>query len=543
MTTCHSLARAQERWRARRGRGVRGTLARCLLAGVLAAAAAGSAHAALPAVVATRDGALLGVRTAHGSVTAFKGIPFAASTAGAARWRAPQPPAPWAGLRRADHFGAECPQARRSTGPGEELPQSEECLFLNVWTPARRPTDRLPVMVWVHGGAYIFGSGARYDGWEDPSGLAAQGIVLVTLNHRLGIFGFFAHPELAAESPHHSAGNYGVLDVIAALRWVHDNIAAFGGDPGNVTLFGHSSGSGIVTILLAAPEAHGLFQRAIAESGGALGFRTPKSLAQAMAEGAAFAQRIGARTIAELRARPAQTLVSPTPGAFEPVVDGWVMPRPLYATLASGAGNAVPLVVGSTADEGQYVPSVTAQSYRQELQRRYGAAADEVLARYPAGSDEIARRSSKAVDTLEQDAILTTIADLAECHWQGEGLPRVFQYRFEHAPPPLAGAPVRQGAYHGAEIAYVFHALDGQARAWSRADRRLEQLLSGYWVNFARSGDVNGPGLPHWPSLHEQPGAVMRFGADARVSGRESATGVALLQRIYYGAPVRPCTR
>jgi para-nitrobenzyl esterase len=505
---------------------------------------AGTARAAPLGPVLTASGPLLGVASPQPSVTAFKGIPYAASTAGAARWRPPRAPTPWQTLRRADHFGAKCPQASRGLPGEDDLPQSEDCLFLNVWTPARSRNDRLPVMVWVHGGAYIFGSGANYsDGWRDPSGLAAQGVVLVTLNHRLGIFGFLAHPELAAESPHHSAGNYGVLDVIAALRWVRTNIAAFGGDPGNVTIFGHSSGSGIVTILLAAPEARGLFQRAIAESGASLGFRSPKPLAVAMAEGAAFARRIGAHDIAALRARPAESLVSPKPGAFEPVVDPWVYPRSLYRTLAARAGNEVPLLVGSTSDEGQYSPSVTALSYVEEMHRRYGAAADEVLARYPATSDEVARRSSKAVDTLEQDAILTTLADLAHCAPSHGGLPRVFQYRFEHAPPAARATDHRQGAYHGAEIAYVFHALGGEPRAWTKVDRRLERLLSGYWVNFARTGDVNGPGLPHWPSWREQEGALMRFGDDARVTGRENAASIALLQQIYYGAPLHSCGR
>lgn len=506
-------------------------------------ALSGTARAALLGPVTTDSGSLVGVASPEPSVTAFKGVPYGASTAGAARWRPPRPPTPWHTPRRADHFGAECPQVPRNMPGRDDLPQSEDCLFLNVWTPARSPTDHLPVMVWIHGGAYIFGSGANYDGWRDPSGLAAQGVVLVTVNHRLGIFGYFAHPALAEESPHHSAGNYGVLDVIAALRWVHQNIAAFGGDPGNVTIFGHSSGSGIVTILLAAPQAHGLFQRAIAESGATLGFRSPKPLAVAMAEGAAFARTVGALGIADLRARPAKSLVSPKPGAFEPVVDGWLYPRSLYQTLSAGHGDEVSLLVGSTSDEGQYSLSVTAQSYIEEMHRRYGAAAAEVLARYPATSDEIARRSSAAVDTLEQDAILTTLADLANCAPRRDGLPRVFQYRFEHAPPRQANDR-RQGAYHGAEIPYVFHALSNEPRAWTKIDRRLEHLLSSYWVNFARTGDVNGPGLPHWPSLREQPGAMMRFGENARaVTGRANASGIMLLQRIYYGAPVRQCDR
>ncbi|HTY94144.1 MAG TPA: carboxylesterase family protein [Steroidobacteraceae bacterium] len=494
--------------------------------------------------VATRSGPVVGVATVNTAVTAFKGIPYAASTSGAARWRPPQPHAPWRQPLRADHFGARCPQApsQGDTQPAQDLPTSEDCLFLNVWTPARARGERLPVMVWVHGGAFINGSGASYgDAWADASSLAAQGVVLVTVNHRLGIFGYFVHPDLVAESPHHSAGNYGLLDVIAALRWVHENIAEFGGDPANVTLFGHSSGSGIVTNLLAVPQAAGLMQRAIAEGGGSMFYRAPRTMQWALQDGVRFAHARGAATLAQLRAQPADSLVTPQPGEFEPVVDGWVYPRSLFDTLAARDGNEVPLLIGSNSDEAQPVQGATVASYLAEVHKRYGTGADQVLAAVPARTDADAPRAFKGIDMLEAEAIHTTLADLADCAPARDGLPRVYQYHFDHTPPASAGGRRLEGAFHGAELPYVFHAIEGEARAWTSIDRHLEQLITGYWLNFARTGDVNGPGLPHWPTLREQPGAVMHFSDDARLGGRVNMEGVALLQRIYYGRTVNHC--
>lgn len=490
--------------------------------------------------VITRDGPVHAAADNGTGVSVFRGIPYAATTAGSDRWRPPRPPAPWHDTVTADHFGPECPQPNSVPSLASERPQSEDCLSLNVWTPAHSRADDLPVMVWIHGGAFIAGSSASYLGWTDPAPLAAQGVVLVTLNYRLGLFGFFAHPQLVTESPHHSAGNYGLLDVVAALRWVKANIAAFGGNPHNVTIFGQSAGSEIVTILLATPGARGLFHKAIGESGASLGWRTPKSLREAQAAGVDFMQQVGAHSIAELRSMSADKLLAAVPAPFEPVVDGRVYPRSLYQSIASGHWNAVPLLVGSNADEGQYDSRMTLSTWTALVRRRYGPYADEVLARYGATTDELARAANKTLFTAEADAIESTIVQLIECHPEIRP-PPVFQYHFDHAPPGSPDSFGRSGAYHGAEVAYVFRSLEQQDRHWTDADRRLEHLLSGYWVNFARSGNVNGPGLPHWPDSREQPAAVMTFADDAVVDSRKNGAAIAFLQRIYYGRDLHSC--
>ena len=385
-------------------------------------------------------------------------------------------------------------------------------------------------MVWIHGGAFVVGSGATYPGWSDGGSLARKGVVLVTLNYRLGVLGFLAHPELTAESAHHSSGNYGLLDVIAALRWVKRNITSFGGDPDNVTIFGQSAGSEIVSILLASPPAAGLFHKAICESGGSMGFRQPALHGDVEQRGVAFGKTLSAPSLAQLRALPAEALVSATGARFEPVVDGWVYPIDLYDTLSQGKQRDVPLLVGSNGDEGQIVPSLTAEAWRAEVARRYGGSAQAVLARYPADTNEAARLSKKAHDTAQADFIASTVVSLAA----RTGKSKVFQYRFEHAPPPAPNAVARIGAYHGAEIPYVFSSLDSQQRDWTVVDREIAGLLSSYWVNFARSGDPNGESLPMWTDARRQPGSVLAI--NDRPQMREvSVSDVQFLNALDYG--------
>jgi para-nitrobenzyl esterase len=445
-----------------------------------------------------------------GAVRIFFGIPYAAAPVGDLRWKPPVPPAKWAGVRRATEFGPHCMQ-----GPiyGDMIFHdsggSEDCLSLNVWTPARTPEAKLPVMVWIYGGGFVAGttSEARQDGEH----LAQQGVVVVSMNYRLGIFGFLAHPELAKESGHNSAGNYGLLDQLAALRWVHQNIAAFGGDPANVTIFGESAGSFSVSALMASPLAKGLFQKAIGESGAAfsssglpfdpLGVREEKD---SKLVGSTF----GVQTLAELRALPAQKLLDafgkpgPAAFAFGPDVDGYFLPESVPAIFAAGKQNDVPLLAGWNHDEDSFEivfspQKPTVDSMKATAQKEFGAKAAEFLRLYPADTDAQAGRS-----------MLDFAGDrfIAWATWRWidaqstTGKQPVYRYRFDLAPPADPEGPQELGAFHSAEIEYVFGQLDSKARVrWRPQDRKLSAQMQRYWANFARSGDPNGEGLAKWP--------------------------------------------
>src|SRR5499427_3758474 len=329
--------------------------------------------------------------TSAGGVRVFKGIPFAAPPVGALRWKAPQPAIAWSGVKAADTFGAQCMQPPYPAGsPYASAPQptSEDCLYLNVWTAARG-NDRRPVMVWIHGGAWTRGSGSTptYDG----AALAKKGVVVVTTNYRLRAFGFFAHPELTKESPTHGSGNYGILDHLAALKWVQKNIAAFGGDPARVTIFGESAGSWSVNNLVATPLAKGLFQRAIGESGGQ--FSITRTLTEAEQAGAKFAEANGAASLSALRAMPAATLNGANGFQTSATVDGWVFPQDVMTIFKNGKQNDVPVIIGSNANEGSiFTPeTVTGESFKQQTERQYGPDAETVLKLYPFTSDQEAR--------------------------------------------------------------------------------------------------------------------------------------------------------
>ena len=377
---------------------------------------------------------------------------------------------------------------------------SEDCLYLNVWTAGAKAGEQRPVMVWIYGGGFTSGSGdvPVYDG----SGLARKGAVMVTFNYRVGVFGFFAHPELTAESGHNASGNYGLLDMIAALEWVHRNISEFGGDPGNVTIAGQSAGAFAVNYLMASPVAKGLFHRAIAESGAA--FLPAPPLHEAEAAGA----KLG--TIPELRAKPAQELLRPA-GASRPspIVDGYVVPEPVPAIFAAGRQNDVPLLTGWNADDGvSFGPAPTAAAFRENAQRTYGELSAAFLKAFPAASDEEAAKSQHA---LGRDQIFAW----QECAWAraqaGTGKSKIFLYYFDRTPP---GTPeqIKYGAFHSGEIAYALNTLSRWDRPWTEADRKLAHQMSSYWVNFARQGDPNGPGLPPWPAYTRGNERAMRLG-------------------------------
>jgi para-nitrobenzyl esterase len=486
------------------------------------------AAAVLPAAidepVRLDAGLVSGVPGSNPEVRVFKGVPFAAPPVGALRWKPPQPAAHWESVRKADQFSSTCTQPPR-TGTSLLLPTakrlgetSEDCLYLNVWTAAKSSRERLPVMVYIHGGGYRDGSGSAlvFDG----EALAKKGIVLVTTNYRLGILGFFAHPELTKESDYHASGNYGLMDQMAALQWVQKNIAAFGGDKNRVTIFGQSAGSGSVLALMASPLTKGLFQRAIGESGGPpMGHnRTRKD-----------AEESGAKlgTLAELRSKPAAALLAN--GGNGPIADGWFLPEDESAIFRQGKQNDVALMVGSNAEEANVLGRpVPAAQYVEQTKQRYGSIADAYLKFYPAGSEEQAKASQM---TILNDSMAWQMRTWAK--WQiHTGKAKAYLYYFTRQPPP--DAPIK-GAAHDAELYYVFHNLNLYPQQWAEWDRRLEEIISSYWVNFATRGDPNGSGVPRWAAYSESQGdRVMVLGDKVEAgSSRLEKTKLDFLESYY----------
>jgi para-nitrobenzyl esterase len=489
-----------------------------LALGLLPLAAAG-------APVKTDKGLVSGVPGRDPEVTVFRGIPYAASPAGAGRWRPPAPVAAWKGIRAADRFGASCIQQivpERKPWTKEFMTAgdvSEDCLSLNVWTAAKSPADKRPVYVFLHGGAFSEGSGAVpvYDG----EGLARKGLVVVTVNYRLGVLGFLAHRELTAESPHHASGNYGLLDQVAALQWVHRNIAAFGGDPTRVTIAGQSAGGMAVHILIASPLARGLFHRAIVESGGStvaqsgITLRSLRSLTAAEADGARFAEQKRAKSLADLRAMSWAELTAPLPGGgpmaglrFFPIVDGYLLPAPVDEIVSAGRQNDVPTLTGVNAGElvGFLGPPgpVTPERFKDEA-KRYGDLAVEFLRLYPAATAE---QATTAQSESSRDLALVSMYLWARERAKTARTP-AYLYLWDHAlPGPDA---VRFGAFHTSEVPYVMDTLDRSDRPFTDADRRIARTLSSYWANFAVTGDPNGPGLPSWPAVGDR-AEVMELG-------------------------------
>lgn len=458
------------------------------------------ASAAILDPVSTDSGLISGTTGSSREIRVYKGIPFAAPPVGQLRWRAPQPVAPWDGLRKADHFGPTCPQTRANAGSAEtQSPMSEDCLYLNVWTAAKSAQEKRPVMVWSHGGGYTMGSGdsLQFDG----EALSKKGVVLVTYNYRLGVFGFFAHPELTRESGRNASGNYGLMDLAAALRWVQKNISKFGGDPNRVTIFGVSAGAGLVANLVGSPEAKGLFQRAIAQSGAWMGIRIglPMTLSQSEAAGIKVAEAVGAKSLAELRTKSSEELLKSGRGSG-PIVDGWFIPADLSTIYSEGRQNDVDILVGSNQDEGTFFSrpgSSNADSFIKQSQQRFGALADTFLKLYPAGSNAEAEASQLASFRDELAWLMNQWARLHSARGKG----KTYLYYFTHVPPAAPGVPSK-GATHGAETSYVFQNLTPASLPWTDLDRQIADVLSSYWANFAANGNTNGKGLPVWPAIN-----------------------------------------
>jgi len=481
----------------------------------------GSAAAAGP-VAKVDGGSVEGAGPAAGStVSVFRGIPFAAPPVGDLRWREPQPAVAWSGTRQATEFAPRCmQQALYSDMMFRSPAPSEDCLYLNVWSPAqldRVPRGKLPVLIYVHGGGFMAGDGSekRYDG----AALAKQGIVVVTINYRLGVFGFFSHPELTANSPHHASGNYGLLDQAAALAWVKRNIAAFGGDPNHVTIGGESAGSIAVSALMASPLSRDQIVGAIGESGAAMQKLTPPALADAERKGEAFAQSIGTPTLAALRAMPADQLLAAQGNAhdmpFDMVIDGYFLTEPPSVTFGSGKAARVPLLVGSNSQEapgtaviGEGLPTVAA--YHAGLTRMLGDRANAVFALYPAGTD---------ADVMPMATAIASDDFLALPTWKWFDLQRqtgapTYYYYYTHVRPRFLldpGSRPAWGAVHSAEIEYALGNLDiNPIYAWTDADRKVSATMSAYWANFIKTGNPNGAGLPVWPKASLDAGKIRR---------------------------------
>ncbi|MGU3390862.1 carboxylesterase/lipase family protein [Sphingomonas sp. M1A8_2b] len=492
-------------------------------------AALASGLLAVPAIAQrarVAEGTLGGTRLATSPapasppVDAYLGIPYATPPIGALRWQPPKPAGRWSGVRKADAFGPRCTQQPLFADMRFRSPRiDEDCLTLNVWTPAgAKPGARLPVLFYIHGGGAIAGDGSelRYDG----AAMARQGIVVVTINYRLGVFGFLATPEMAAESPAHAAGNYGLLDQAAALDWVRRNAAAFGGDPARITIAGESAGSMSVSVLMTSPLTRTRFARAIGESGGVLPptFR-PKPLATAVTQGEAFARAAGAPSLAALRAMPAADLLKAQGDAHasaEFIVDGLFLTEPPIDTYAAGRAARVPLLVGSNSQEGAWTSILrdqppTVANYRAAIGKVF-ADPDALFALYPAAADA---EVPAAATALASDAFLGAST------WKWFDLHRrsrqpTYYYYFAHprppALPPLTNPDVAPiGAVHSAEIEYALGNLDtNPAYAWTADDRRISAVFQGYFAGFIKTGDPNAAGLPRWSPAAPGAGPILR---------------------------------
>jgi len=468
--------------------------------------------------VKTSSGIVEGVKAASPGVRAFRGIPFAAPPIGELRWKAPQPVRPWKGVLKASEFGPRCMQAGVFSDmifrDRADKPMNEDCLYLNVWTPAKSAEDRLAVMVWFYGGGFQAGSSSepRYDG----ENFARKGIIVVSVNYRLGVFGFFSHPELTRESRVHASGNYGLMDQIAGLRWVKQNIAAFGGDPEKVTIAGESAGSLAVSALMASPLAQGLFRLAIGESGAFFG-RPPAgsampTLGETEKTGAKFAESVGANDLAALRAKGAEDLLSAAQKdrslQFWPSVDGYVLPKDVAAIFAEGKQAHVPLLAGWNGEEASWAvvyakEKPTAHTFPQQLRTRFDDRAAEILKLYPASTDEEARKS--AIDLASDLFIVYMTWEWLEMQ-NKTGQAPVYGYVFDRTPPVAPDtrvngiSPKELGARHACEIEYVFGTLKSQPNPWESVDFKISDAMASYWANFTKAGDPNGPGLAKWPA-------------------------------------------
>lgn len=465
--------------------------------------------------VKTENGLVNGYKT--GEITIFKGIPFAAPPVGDLRWKAPQPVKNWTGVLKCEKFSASPMQSKpvpfmmwteEFITPPDNL--SEDCLYLNVWTPAKSSKEKLPVFVWIYGGGFNSGSAACavYDGEE----MAKKGIIFVSFNYRVGVLGFMAHPELTAESPNKVSGNYGLLDQIAALTWIKKNIGMFGGDPQKVTIAGQSAGSMSVCALVASPLAKGLFRGAIAESGGILNGRLG-SFSEAEKTGEAFMKKMNASNISELRKKPAADLITAGMG-FAPVAEGYVLPPDIFAAFNNGVFNDVEMMAGWVSGDGSLFGNADTDpdKYKDQAAKNYGSKASEYLKLFPGNTKEEVASSMKEVALLQFAAFPAYL-------WARLSKSNAYLYEYTHVPVDKPGFP-NYGAFHTSEVPFALHTLHMWKRPWRDIDFAVEKTMNDYWVNFVKDGNPNGKNLPEWIKYDKSSQNIMVIGDEVRsVSG------------------------
>jgi para-nitrobenzyl esterase len=517
-------------------------LSKCAAVCIASLALALPSQASNPLVIKTDQGKVQGKMSADGHARDFLGIPFAAPPVGPLRWKPPQPAAKWHGVRQATTFGSRCMQQQNYDDmlfrdPGE----SEDCLTLNVWTPAAKPKGKLPVMVWIFGGGFY--AGGTSEPRQDGEHLTGKGVIVVSMNYRLGIFGFFATSELAAEDPHHAAGNYGLMDQWACLQWVRRNIAAFGGDPDNVTIFGESAGSFAVSAQMASPLAKDLFAHAIGESGAAFAGTTlnfpPLQKAETLFED--YLHRVRSDTsLASLRAASSAEILelakreAPDKPRFGPDIDGYFLPQSVPAIYAAGNQAHVPLIAGWNQDE-----HPTKEPLQAIAVKEFGPHADEFLKLYH-GDDETGEKRA-ADDYGGDDFLVYSTWAWLEAQVKTGGKP-VYRYFLALPSPGDMFHPVSAGAFHSDDIEYVFGNLDSRRGAkWRPEDYKLSDLMQTFWTNFARTGDPNGSGLPNWPTYDGADNwQVMRLSADPGAVPDPHRDRYLFLQRVW--GDERPAT-
>jgi para-nitrobenzyl esterase len=467
---------------------------------------AGLCLAQQPAPVKVDGGLLQG--TSEDGLTVYKGIPFAAPPVGSLRWRAPQPVAKWEGVRPTKFAPGPMQGGNPPSG------KSEDCLYLNVWTPAKSESNSIPVLVWIYGGG--FNAGATSELAYSGEKLAKKGVVLVSIAYRVGLLGFLAHPELSAENPNHISGNYGLLDMIAGLKWVQKNIAAFGGDPNKVTIFGESAGGIAVSMLCVSPLAKGLFHGAISQSGGSFGpprvttfpGENLKRIADAERIGQAYVDSARVSSIAEMRKISADKLPA-IRGLAWPIIDGCVIPDDQYKLYEAGKFNDTPILVGYNSDEGaSFMPPHTPEAYISSVQTRYGKFSEDLIKAYPVGSNIV----PKTARDLVRDAAFGWHTWSWTRLQVKMGKSKAFYYYFDQHPDyPEGSLRAGYGSPHGQDVAYVFQHLDASNPQTTTTDLEISEVMATYWTNFAKYGDPNGKGVPEWPAFNDVNPKVMYF--------------------------------